>query len=125
MPVIPDLPWNAEKVGEEPGIVEVTFLHLRRLRDVPEFLRDSMAVRKQVMASPGARCVHMRAQPLARRFHTVTWWDDEAALRAFVRTDPHRTAIRRWASEMVEFYSRPYPGSGTPPTVPEALARVA
>ena len=123
MPVIPDLRWNAEKVGEEPGLVEVTFLHLRRLRDVPAFLRDSTAIRKQVMASPGARSLHMRAQPLARRFHTVSWWDDEAALRAFVRTDPHRTAIRRWAPEMVEFSSRSYPGTGVAPIVADALAR--
>jgi hypothetical protein len=125
VPVIPDLPWNAETAHDGPGHVEVTFLHLRRLRDVPAFLRDSMAIRKQVMASPGARCLHMRAQPLARRFHTVSWWDDEAALRTFVRTDPHRTAIRRWASEMVEFYSRGYPGTGTAPTVAEALAHAS
>lgn len=124
MPVIPDLEWNAETAPPGPGHVEVTFLHLRRLRDVPGFLRDSMAIRKQVMASPGARCLRMRAQPLARRFHTVSWWDDEAALREFVRTDPHRTAIRRWAAEMVEFSSRGYPGTGAAPTVAEALAHV-
>ncbi|CCG01218.1 hypothetical protein [Blastococcus saxobsidens] len=126
MPLVPDLPWTADRIGGGPGHVEVTHLHLRRLRDVPAFLRDSMAVRRQVMASPGARCLHLRAQPLARRFTTVSWWDDEAALRAFVRLDPHRTAIRRWAPEMRHFSTGSYPGTaGTAPTVAEALSRTA
>jgi hypothetical protein len=121
--VIPDLPWTAEHVGDGPGVVVVTHLHLRRLRDVPAFFRDSLAIRAQTMAAPGARSLYLRAQPLARHFTTVSWWDDEAAMRAFVRTDPHRSAMRRWGPEMREFSNRSHPGTaGVVPTVQTAPA---
>ena len=126
MPVIPDLPWTAKEIGGGPGVVYVTHLHLRRLRDVPAFLRDSMAIRAQTMASPGARSMLLRAQPLVRRFTTVSWWDDEAAARSFVRADPHRAAMRRWGPEMLDFSNRAFPGTaGAAPTVTAAVARAA
>ena len=126
MPLIPDLPWTAKEIGPGPGVVFVTHLHLRRLRDVPAFLRDSMAIRAQTIASPGARSMMLRAQPLLRRFVTVSWWDDEPAARAFVRADPHRAAMKRWRPEMLDFSNRAIPGTvGAPPTVSEAVARAA
>ena len=126
MPVIPDLRWRAEDPGTGPGVVYLTHLHLRRLRDVPAFMKDSGAIRAQVMGSPGARSMAMRARPLARRFTTVSWWDDEPAARAFVRTDPHRAAMKRWRAEMVDFTNRTFPGiAGTAPTISSATARAA
>ena len=126
MPVIPDLPWTAKEIGNSPGVVYVTHLHLRRLRDVPAFLRDSRAIRAQTMASPGARSMLLRAQPLVRRFTTVSWWDDEPSARAFVRTDPHRASMKRWRPEMLDFSNRAFPGTeGVAPTVSESVARAA
>ena len=126
MPLIPDLPWRASRLGDGPGVVYVTHLHLRRLRDVPAFFRTSMAIRRQTTRSPGARSLVLRAQPLARRFTTVSWWDDEAAVRAFVRADPHRSAMRRWGPQMQDFSNRSFPGTpGTVPTVDRALAVAA
>jgi hypothetical protein len=116
MSLIPDLPWTSRELGSGPGVVYVTHLHLRRLRDVPAFFRTALAIRRQAMHSRGARSLLLRAQPLARRFTTVSWWDDEAAVRAFVQTDPHRTAMRRWRAEMLDFGNRAFPG--TPRTVP-------
>ena len=111
MPVIPDLPWTAKEIGDGPGVVYVTHLHLRRLRNVPAFFRASMAIRAQAIASPGPRSMWLRAQPLARRFTTVSWWDDEPSARAFVRTDPHRAAMKRWRPEMQDFRNRAFPGT--------------
>jgi hypothetical protein len=126
VPLIPDLPWTAKNIGSGPGVVYVTHLHLRRLRDVPAFLRDSRAIRAQTMASPGARSLLLRAQPLARRFTTVSWWDDEPSARAFVRTDPHRAAMKRWRPGMQDFSNRTFPGTaGVAPTVSGAVARAA
>ena len=126
MPLIPDLPWTATDIGSGPGVVYVTHLHLRRLRDVPAFLRDSRAIRTQTMASPGARSLMLRAQPLARRFTTVSWWDDEPSARAFVRTDPHRAAMKRWRPGMQDFRNRVLPGiAGEVPTVSASVARAA
>jgi hypothetical protein len=126
VPLILDLPWQAGAVGDGPGVVLVTQLHLRRFRDVPAFLRDSLAIRRQAVRSPGARSLFLRARPLARHFTTVSWWDDEAAVRAFARTDPHRSAMRRWGPGLREFSNRSLPGTaGMVPTVAAAEAAPA
>lgn len=123
MPLIPDLPWTAAHIGPGPGVVVTTHLHLRRLRDVPAFLRASTAIRAQTMRSPGARSLHLRAQPLARRFVTVSWWDDEAAVRAFARAEPHRSSMRDWRTRLVDFGYAEHPGvEGRVPTVADELA---
>ena len=95
MPVIPDLPWTADRPVEGPGVVLHTELRLRRLRDVPLFMATSVAILRQVSRSPGARSALLRAEPLARSFATVSWWDDEASVRAFARAGRHRSAMRR------------------------------
>jgi hypothetical protein len=100
MGLIPDLAWTSPAPGPGPGVVVDTRLHLRRLRDVPMFFRTSLAVYRQAVQSPGARSVRMRAQPVARRFTTVSWWDDDAAARAFAVTEPHRSAMRSWRPRM-------------------------
>ncbi|MCF6744031.1 hypothetical protein E9529_07040 [Blastococcus sp. KM273128] len=100
MAVIPDLAWTAPAPGPGPGVVVDTRLHVRRLRDVPLFLRTSLAVHRQAVRSPGARSVRLRAQPLARRFTTVSWWDDAEAARAFAHAEPHRSAMRSWRPRM-------------------------
>lgn len=110
MTLIPDLPWSAAQTGPGPGVVVTTHLHLRRLRDVPAFFRASMAIRAQTMRSPGARSLVLRARPLARQFTTVSWWDDEAAVRAFAVAEPHRSSMRRWRSRLVDFGYAERPG---------------
>jgi len=123
VPLIPDLPWTADRIVEGPGVVLVTELHLRRFRDVPAFFRASIAIRAQTMAAPGARSLHLRARPLARHFTTVSWEDDEAAVRSFVLSGPHRSAMRRWRSGMREFSNRSFPGTaGVVPTAETAAA---
>ncbi len=124
MPVIPDLPWTADRPVEGSGVVLHTELVLRRLRDVPVFMATSLAVLRQVSRSPGARSALLRAEPLSRTFATVSWWDDEAAVRAFARADPHRSAMRRWAPRLASFGHRVLPGDGTAPTVDGARSAV-
>ncbi len=125
MPVIPDLPWTADRVFDGPGVVLFTELRVRRLRHVPAFMATSLAILRQVSRSPGARSATLRAHPLARSFATVSWWDDEATMRAFARTDPHRSAMRRWAPRLSTFGNRPVPATGRVPTVDEAAAAAA
>jgi heme-degrading monooxygenase HmoA len=122
VPRIPDLPWQADTVGDGPGVVVVTRLQLRRLRDVPAFFRASLAIRRQVRTSPGARSLVLRAQPLARTFTTVSWWDDAAAVAAFARAEPHRGAMRHWHTRLEEFSNATHPGTeGVVPTVEAPL----
>ena len=125
MALIPGLIWISPHPGPGPGTVVVTHLHLRRLRDVPAFFRTSVAVYRQAVGSPGARSVRMRAQPLARRFTTVSWWDDDAAVQAYAVAEPHRSAMRSWRDRMAAAEIVRRPGEeGTVPAV-ELLASAA
>jgi hypothetical protein len=111
-----NLSWRADRIGDDAGVVYVTLLHLRRARDLPAFFRDSMAIRRQAKAAAGSRSVVMQARPWARTFVTVSWWDDEASVRAFIRAQPHRSSMRRWGPEMLGFQNHTFPG--TPGVVP-------
>ena len=80
--------------------VSVTRLSLRSLRFVRRFQRDNAAIIAQIVGSAGfvAYC------SLRRR--SVTWtmtgWDDEAAMHAFIRCGAHRSAMPRiqdWSDE--------------------------
>jgi hypothetical protein len=120
------LRWVARRCVDGPGVVYFTRLHLRRFRDIPAFFRDSMAIRGQARRSAGARSLVMEARPLARTFLTVSWWDDEPSVRAFVRADPHRAAMRRWHAQMAEFGNERFPGTpGVVPTVASARAALS
>ena len=112
MPVIPDLPWTADRPFDGPSVVLFTELRLRRLRDVPAFMATSLRILRQVSRSPGARSALLRAEPLARSFATVSWWDDA-------------TAMRRWAPRLSSFGNRALPSTGSMPTVDEALTAAA
>ena len=77
-----------------------TRLQLRRYRDIPRFLRASMAIGRQARGSAGFVGLKLRAQFRRRTFWTVTVWTDEASMIEFVRTDPHRTTMRTFARVM-------------------------
>lgn len=66
-----------------------TSLPLRKFSSIPRFLRYAGEVGAQVERSPGAIGYSLRAKPLARRFYTISAWESEEDLRAFVRDRPH------------------------------------
>jgi hypothetical protein len=90
------LPWTRTRTAIEPGsnvVIQGTYLELRRLRDAPVLFLWSSRVRRQVLKSPGALGITLRAHPLARRYYTVSAWRDEESLRRFVRSAAHREAM--------------------------------
>src|SRR5688572_15690236 len=81
-------------------LVVGTKLRLTRFRDIPAFLAASSAVARQARRSPGFVGLRLRAQFRSRHFWTVTAWRDEASMIEFVRADPHRATMRRFARRM-------------------------
>jgi heme-degrading monooxygenase HmoA len=75
---------------------------LRRLRDVPRFFADSMRIHRQTSASPGALGVSLIARPLRREFFTLSAWTSREDLNQMVRTEPHRSAMRRHRAGMAD-----------------------
>ena len=87
--------------------------------------RQSSKVGKQLARTPGLLGYSFRAKVASHRFWTLSVWEDESALMAFVRQDPHRLtmgmlepymdepAFRRWSIR----------GSDVPPSWADAMRR--
>ena len=88
---MPDIPWTA--AGEmEPGreyVVMASHLPLRSLTSTVRFFRAVAAIRKQLRSAEGLVGYTLRAKPLARKYWTLSVWNDRDALAQFMRTPPH------------------------------------
>lgn len=74
--------------------MSVTRLRVRSWRLLPEFLWLTFSINRQVRRSPGFLDGALSTAP-RRTFWTTTVWADEAAMKGFRDTDPHRRAMRR------------------------------
>src|SRR5262245_51469655 len=86
-----DLPWTS-RAELEPGpeyLVMASHLPLKRLTGTVAFFRAVSAIRKQLAGADGLVGYTLRAKPLSRDYWTLSVWQDETALRAFMRTPPH------------------------------------
>ena len=82
-------------------IVSVTRLRLRSFLYLIPFIIRAQALSKQALGSAGCRGVRTR-KTRGLAFWTLTLWDDEKSLRAYVSTSPHRDAIPKlstWCDE--------------------------
>jgi hypothetical protein len=73
-----------------------TFLPVRRWKDVIPFLRMSSRVTGQLMKSDVVR-FGVKTDLLHKRFMTLSVWSDREAMRRFASTEPHATAVRKFA----------------------------
>jgi len=127
---MPTLPWATVERPADPSTTAVFMasrFKLRRWRDVLPFFRDSMRIHRQVRSADGAYGVSLSAHPLRREFFTLSAWRDDAAVRALVAAEPHRSAMRRYRPMMAEaafrFWSAP--AGPLPPEWDEAKRRLA
>jgi hypothetical protein len=97
-----DIPWMT-RGKPEPG--QQAFIMASRFEVSPAwrglaFLLHAVRVWRQALRSPGLLGVSLRAQLLRNTYWTLSAWTGEPALREFMRTDPHRTVMRKvrpWA----------------------------
>ena len=94
---MPTLAWFTIATADDETRVTVmaSSFRLRRLRDVPRFLFDSLRIHRQVRRSDGALGVSLVAHPLRREFLTLSAWRDRDSVNALVRAEPHVGAMRR------------------------------
>ncbi len=82
-------------------LVSITRLRLRAWRFAPGFLLDAVRSQNQARRAPGV--LDVAVQNDARRtFWTRTVWTDEAAMRDYVLSGPHRRVMPRlmdWCDE--------------------------
>lgn len=94
---MPTLPWRTRTAeeGDARAVAMASRFRVRRHRDVPRFLLDSLRIHRQVLSASGLVGVALRARPLRREFLTLSAWRDHESLRDLVDAEPHGTAMRR------------------------------
>ena len=125
---MPALSW-AQRRAVEPGRTYVAMasrLPLKRRRSIPGFLRDALAIRRQLARADGMVGYALDAELARKTFWTFSVWEDQASLDAFASSDPHRAIIRRLRPLMgptrFEFFQ--IPGSDLPLTWDQMKAPV-
>jgi quinol monooxygenase YgiN len=115
---MPALPW-VQRQPVDPATEYVAMasrLPLRRHRSIPGFLRDAMAIRRQLAQAPGLVGYALDAELTDKTFWTFSVWEDRAALDLFARSDPHTKIIKRlhplMGQSQFEFF--PLPGQRLP-----------
>ena len=92
-----ELPWatNGTPSGDRKAFVMGSRFELSSSWRSAMFLMLSLRIWRQARRSPGMVGVSLRAFPVRKTYWTLSAWTDEAALREFARTDPHRTIMKR------------------------------
>ena len=82
-------------------VVSVTRLRVRSWRFLPAYFLLAMRCALQAQRSSGNLSVRV-LRDRERTFWTSTSWESEAAMKAFMLAEPHRTAMRKlleWCDE--------------------------
>ncbi|HLK74972.1 MAG TPA: hypothetical protein VKU77_15140 [Streptosporangiaceae bacterium] len=125
---MPALPWTQRQPvdPDRTYLAMASRLPLRRRRSIPGFLRDAVAIRRQLARADGMVGYALDAELARRTFWTFSVWDGQASLDAFAASDPHRAITRRLRPLMgptrFEFFE--VPGSALPMTWDQMKAPV-
>lgn len=97
---MPDLKWTANLTPEAGHnyVVFASQLPSVGLTSVPAFMRHTRAITKQLRQAKGLFAYCLRADLLQHRFWTLSVWQDDDSLRAFVRAEPHSNTMGALAS---------------------------
>jgi hypothetical protein len=124
---VPATPWKVLRPvqPDRDYLVLLSFLPLRRFRDFLAFARHDLRITRQLQTAPGLVGYSKLGRPWAKRFWTLSAWEDEAALAVFIGTDPHARAMTELIPRMgaTRFVRWTLPGRALPPTWDDALRR--
>ena len=124
---MPALPWKS--LGRvDPAreyLVLLTSLPIKRGWRVPWFMLHTYRIAAQLRQTRGIIGYSLLARPLRKHFWTLSVWEDESALRAFVEAGAHRVTMRAMTPHMGEthFVRRKIRGADVPPSWNDALDR--
>jgi hypothetical protein len=99
---MPALPWvQREAINSTTTYVAMASrLPLKHHRYVPGFLRDSLAIRRQLTRAEGLVGYTLDAELAKKTFWTFSVWNTREDLDAFAGSDPHRQIIQRLRPRM-------------------------
>lgn len=124
---MPTLPWRSFNAAapDQECVVLLSYLPLRRSWHIPQFLLYTARIAAQLRKSKGLLGYSLRAELGPKRFWTLSAWQHEGALQAFVRAELHSQTMRAMASRMgaTRFIRWTVKGSELPTIWEEALKR--
>jgi hypothetical protein len=95
-------PWKsfAAPRDDKEYVALLSFLPLKRYRTIPKLVRMMFAIQSQLAKSHGLIGYSLGAEPMAKRFWTVSAWEDRQSLRDFVEQIPHSRIMQELAPHM-------------------------
>lgn len=124
---MPTLPWRwfSRPEPELQYVALLSYLSLKRAWRTPWFLLHTVRIMRQLRRSKGLVGYTFRAGVGAKRYWTLSAWEDEAVLRAFVHDQPHARTMVALAPhiEPTRFSCWMVKGSELPLSWEEALRR--
>ena len=122
-----ETPWQSysRAVPERDYVALLSYLPLNSACQLPRLLLYSTRIRRQLRTSSGLIGYSLRAQLAAKQFWTLSAWEDEAALQAFVAAPPHVAIMKALVPHMgaTRFVRWNVKGSELPPRWDDALRR--
>jgi heme-degrading monooxygenase HmoA len=99
---MPASPWKSLQPADprREYLVLLSFLPLKRLWRIPWFGLQANRITKQLERSAGVIGYSVNSRLFTRRFWTLSAWEDEAALQAFVHAAPHVATMRAMIPHM-------------------------
>lgn len=105
------------------GVVLVSRLRLRSVRQLPGFLAAALRLRQALRRSPGAVSLDLAMQPLRRTFWTWSVWVDEASMSRYTRSDRHLEVMRKYRPCIADSTFLTIPAAHAPHDWNEAMRR--
>lgn len=120
-------PWRTFGSPDHKGdfVVLLSYLPLKSYWRVLPFFLYTKQVAKQLASAQGLLGYSVLARPMSKRFWTLSAWENEGALRAFVQHPPHVSIMAALAPHMAKtkFVRWMVKGSQLPLKWDEALRR--
>ena len=120
-------PWRSCRAADphREYLVLLSFLPLKRLWRIPSLLLSAIGITRQLQGSAGLIGYSLYTELVAGRFWTLSVWENEAALQAFVHAAPHVDAMRSLTPHMgpTRFTRWTVLGTGIPIGWDDALRR--
>jgi quinol monooxygenase YgiN len=97
-----EFPWQSysRAAPERNYVALLSYLPLNSAWRIPWFLLHTARIRRQLRTSAGLIGCSLRAQLAAKQFWTLSVWEDEAALQAFVAAPSHAAVMEAVAPHM-------------------------
>jgi Domain of unknown function (DUF3291) len=124
---MPELTWTscAKPAPDQEYVAILSYLPLKGFWALPQFFYYTRRIQTQLKSARGVVGYSLLAHLVAKRFWTLSVWQDEVSLMNFVHKDPHREAmmtLRRFMGG-THFLRWKIKGSAVPPNWHDAMER--